>query len=397
MTGRTDCPAGEILWAIGRNDPAAPADYTTPAIPANPDVGLRRGAPASTIAGMRRRGFTLIELLVVIAIIAVLIGLLLPAIQAARGAAFRTRCASNLRQIGLALTSFHDNYGRYPAAKIHSGNAGPGQPNYVGPEANYAGQPFRVYNHTGWVALLPFVEQEALFRRYRYDQPSSNSSWGGGLDGDSLAGSADSNNASIVSQFIPVYTCPADDSPPPVVSDYGHPEDLTATPPIPYVPPYNNYSRQNARRSNYLFASYKDNDQTPRYPDGTVRGAFGTNGASRVSDFADGLSATILVGESKQKHTSSDYGPYWGSGTYTCCHGVATDYRWHINYPYGARELGLSGRDGQLQMAWGFGSWHPGGAHFLFGDGSAHLLSERMKFETFQALNTINGGEVAEW
>jgi prepilin-type N-terminal cleavage/methylation domain-containing protein/prepilin-type processing-associated H-X9-DG protein len=340
---------------------------------------------------MRRRAFTLIELLVVIAIIAVLVGLLLPAVQKVRDASNRTACSNNLKQIGLALHTFHDLNGRLPAAKIHSGTGTIFQQDYVGPEVNYAGRPFRVYNHTGWVALLPFVEQEALFRRYDYQAPSSNCCMSVGIDQPEWLGGRAQTNADVVGTYLKVYSCPGDESPPEAVWDNGHPMDLTADPPVGELVWWHAFSRQNARRSNYLFASYKDTDFTPRYPNGPINGAFGTNGAACFAAITDGLSSTIAVGESKQQHTEWAFGPYWGGGTHTCCHGVVTDEAWHINYRAG-------GVGKLLQLQWGFGSWHTGGANFLFCDGSVHFLTDTMPFPTFQALNSINGGElVGSW
>jgi prepilin-type N-terminal cleavage/methylation domain-containing protein/prepilin-type processing-associated H-X9-DG protein len=336
----------------------------------------------------RRRGFTLIELLVVIAIIAILIGLLLPAVQKVREAAQRTTCQNNLKQIGLALHNYHDSNGRFPAAKIHSGTGTGLQTDYSGPEVSYLGRPFRVYNHTGWVALLPFIEQGNLFRQYDYQSPSCYSCSSAGLEDDSwLAGPIGPNEA-VVGTYLKIYTCPSDENPPPARTDYGHPADYTVTPPIEYLPYYHAFSRQNARRSNYLFASYKDTDATPRYPGGPIVGVFGTNGAANIMAITDGLSNTVMVGESRQQHIEEAYGPYWGSGTHTCCHGAVFDEHWNINYP-----AGDSPDNRYLQKAWGFGSWHAGGANFVFADGSVHFLMDTIPFATFQSLNSINGAE----
>src|SRR2546428_5401832 len=112
--------------------------------------------------GDPRSAFTLIELLVVIAIIAVLIGLLLPAVQKVREAANKTKCQNNLKQLGLACHAYNDAYGRLPpAGKGYGWNAG-GSFDPV------------TYNHNGLMLLLPFIEQGNIFSQWKPNSPSSN-------------------------------------------------------------------------------------------------------------------------------------------------------------------------------------------------------------------------------
>ncbi len=202
---------------------------------------------------LRRRGFTLVELLVVIAIIGVLVALLLPAVQAAREAARRMKCQNNLKQFGLALHSYHDTFGRMPAAYYRA------WPTSVGSTFGTPGW--------GWGAMiLPQIEQKAL-----YDVMNV-----GTLK---LDGSA----ATKVPAQTPlaVFRCPSDTG------------------------PKLNTNRFNYATSNYVavFGAFYDQASVSGQPvvagsvPGAYTGIFGPNSGLRLAEISDGTSNTVMIGE----------------------------------------------------------------------------------------------------
>jgi prepilin-type N-terminal cleavage/methylation domain-containing protein/prepilin-type processing-associated H-X9-DG protein len=376
----------------------------------------------------RWRGFTLIELLVVIAIIAILIGLLLPAVQKVRDAAARMSCQNNLKQQGLALHNYHDVNAKFPAAMINSGRAGNGSAaqfngtisNYKRPEINLQAiygtgttpTTYVVFNHTGFVALLPYIEQDNLFKQYSYQNISNGSMSTNGFTYVFGPDPAGNPNRVVASVPIKIYTCPSDESPAPVVvsTDGAH----------------TFYERgvggqfPGVARSNYFFNTgyYTDYDRDWGQCAIWARGPFGNNGSANLT-MIDGTSNTLAIGEGRQQwRTSSSFGPYWGAGTHTSVHGrilhctrnnadcpngfqasggtnYTTAYEYcQPNAPNNQLVSGVTGSAGTYQYAWQFSSKHAGGVNFLFCDGSVKLISNTIDYYTLMALSTPEGGEV---
>jgi prepilin-type N-terminal cleavage/methylation domain-containing protein/prepilin-type processing-associated H-X9-DG protein len=348
---------------------------------------------------MVRKGFTLIELLVVIAIIAILIALLVPAVQKVREAAARTQCQNNLKQMGLALHNFASVHKRFPAALIHPGwhaSAAPGAQRYNGPEASFSGDPaYLVYNHSGFVALLPYIEQDGLFKQYDYRLAGSSRN-GNGSTATTAPDPIPNPNRIVGSMNVPIYVCPTDSNPPPTVLSA---DARTAAA----------YERENTRRSNYFFNIGDNIDQRGFWQAQSMalRGPFGINGADSLTTIYDGTSNTVAIGESKQIHGSTSYGPYWGNGLHTAVGGriagtidpasYANYNCWKPNHRYyadpGCGTPSTNTFTQQLQYAWGFGSWHTGLTNFVFCDGSVRSVSDNINSATWIAIGTSAGGE----
>ena len=326
------------------------------------------------------RGFTLIELLVVIAIIAVLIALLLPAVQAAREAARRSQCTNNLKQMGLAMHNYVGTNGAFPPAKIFSGSCS---------GASNGGKGF-VLNTTGFTMILGFLEQTALYNAYNFSQASSDSAWGGGggmnikVVGDAMS------NSTVVGTLVATFACPSDQAPVTVTADPTTPSSA--------------YSRNNARRSNYLLSTSVYTDYDCGYtPDSAYQGAFFNDISTSISDFRDGTSNTLLIGESRQINIYDVFGPYWGSGTHTSTHGrviypSSTDARYYLpNASWGDRDCPgniMACNPKGLPYAWVFSSYHPGGINVAMADGSVRFIKNSISTTTWWALATIKGGEI---
>jgi prepilin-type N-terminal cleavage/methylation domain-containing protein len=210
----------------------------------------------------KRVGFTLIELLVVIAIIAVLVSLLLPAVQQAREAARRSQCKNNLKQMGLAIHNYEGTYSRFPSSGESTDE------NAIGGKTVR-----RFFPVSFFVAILPFVDQSPIANGWNYNVHYTNS--------------ANSNNALLAKSRIPLYVCPTNGITQPDQLGYG----LTDYMPIAYV----DYDANGLRGGS---AAY-----TPNVPGFDFAGGLGF--CKTISQTTDGLSNTILVIEDSSRPTNN--------------------------------------------------------------------------------------------
>ena len=358
----------------------------------------------------RRDAFTLIELLVVISIIAILIGLLIPAVQKVREAAARTQCANNLHQMGLAIYSYESSNGMLPAAYTLLTKAD------TDPNAQFAGSRVGLSLHAN---LLPYIEQGNL-----YQQLNPNVSEFDTINVPAKGPHSGANPA--YATVVPTYLCPANPTPPTLDyynacwGPYGNGGGATCFPGGGTGSNLNPPPGQIWARSDYfpvagihdaliaslgLGSQYPGSTQMagtindPQYPGG---------GPFRVTAVTDGTSNTIFMAESggkpvgynrkRQIYKSEVDGlPVDGSIEPVSSAGGA----WGDMFCYSALAGGKCDDSGQRLGTCMINttsnneiySWHQGGANVLFGDGSVHFLQQSITPTLLIALVTRSGGE----
>ena len=304
-----------------------------------------------------RGAFTLIELLVVIAIIGILIALLLPAVQKVRESAARMSCSNNLKQLGIAMHSYHDAYGQFPSGHMVT-------------DGHY---------YMNWtIALLPFLEQENLYRQYDNSVPN-----------------IDPINEPVRTTFLKVYTCPSD----PNINQVLYPETRAdngeANTTVRYMTgsyrgmsgiSWNNFD---------MWAGFPEEAGANliHLPEG--RGILHTDGDSgarpeRMASITDGTSGTLMIGE-RTTRTHPTRATFWADSFNLYTLSAAWSHSITLLDDYDACVAAESDTPNRCKYGWG--SPHSGIINFVFCDGSVRGVSRSIDMTVFQAMATIGGGE----
>jgi prepilin-type N-terminal cleavage/methylation domain-containing protein/prepilin-type processing-associated H-X9-DG protein len=406
-----------------------------------------------------RKGFTLIELLVVIAIIAVLVGLLLPAVQKVREAANRMSCQNNLKQIALAVMNYESSYGKFPPGRVGAGTQSDSI--YItGPNDN-----------TAFEAILPYVEQGNLGNLF---VPGDAWFWGVGAGPATSGGppvtlTVAAPNYLAIGTQLKLYYCPSNRASGTVsIASLWNTIFMGAVP----VP--------TTASTDYLLSkgtnAYLDGSASGKIP-GNAQGAFDQNSNTTIATITDGTSNTFMVGEGTGGNayylarknwndttpalfggTTINLDQAWGvpaintgvilggsamgdpsqpsSGDVLGCYFGVTAQVGGWNNPAAAGGdwveplngipsgtststrlvLGSTDNTGDLlgattpdnpgnnplsgipvfDFVGGFRSLHTGGANFAFCDGSVHFITSSVTYPTYEALSTKSGGEVID-
>jgi prepilin-type N-terminal cleavage/methylation domain-containing protein/prepilin-type processing-associated H-X9-DG protein len=317
--------------------------------------------------GTVREGFTLIELLVVIAIIAVLIGLLVPAVQKVREAANRTQCANNLKQMGLALHNYADAHKEFPTG-------GEGTDFINAPKG-----PSIFDKHSTFTMILPYVEQEIVYKKmnlnYYYNDPKF------------------PGNQEAARTVIPTFICPSNSWSQPVDSEGYGLTDYGATC-YTDIDPITGYRNKATRDNGALHVN----------PTKPLKG-------TRVTDVTDGTSTTIAIAEDTgrdERYVAAYVDPvdgklrrFWRWAEPDNAYGVSGDPTNKAlrainnnNFPRGGSTstclwapVNNCGNNDEIF------SFHPGGAMAAFCDGHVDFLQETIDPRILRMLVTPAGGE----
>jgi prepilin-type N-terminal cleavage/methylation domain-containing protein len=331
------------------------------------------------------KGFTLIELLVVIAIIAVLIGLLLPAVQQAREAARRSQCKNNLKQIGLAFHNYHDIARQLPFG--------------------YYAVPSGPINAASWgLMLLPYLDQGPLYKKFNFRSPPMKPPQTG------HSAAVLTANVAIISTPLPVFNCPSTPSPAPTY-DVTVPAGVFAGfPAMAWTAANSDYGAASGVRSVFANQAYAN------FPGGASsnrEGALNAFSTTSTADLRDGTTNTILVGERTGGAVIYNYGGVpanlspisagqqaliratngggWGdvlNAEHWLDGALATGVTGSSIGSGGPCAINCTNARGK-----GFFCFHTGGAHFVMADGAVRLINQNVAQFTFAGLITRRKGE----